>query len=94
MNQATRQADLFAAQPDLFDGAAPRPVGPSPDVIRQRLDALLATARAAQRMPWDAQRTRVNEIRFHQMANWLPEADRDAMRADFAREICRLRAVG
>jgi hypothetical protein len=94
MTQATRQADLFAAQPDLFDGAPARPIGPSPEAIRARLDALLATAREAERMPWDSRRARVNEALFHQMANWLAEADRDALREEFAQELCRLRAAG
>jgi hypothetical protein len=79
MIHATRQADLFASEPDLFDGAPPRTTEPSTDVIRQRLDDLLATAREAEFMPWDARRTRVNELLFHQMANWLPEAERDAL---------------
>jgi hypothetical protein len=94
MTQATRQADLFATQPDLFDGAPTQPTGPSPEAIRARLDALLATAREAERMPWDSRRTRVNEVLFHQMANWLAEADRDALREEFAQELCRLRAAG
>ena len=94
MTQATRQADLFSTQPDLFDGAPVRPAGPSPEAIRKRLDALLATAREAERMPWDTRRARVNELLFHQMANWLPEADRDALRAAFVHELCRLRAAG
>jgi hypothetical protein len=94
MTQATRQADLFAAQPDLFDGAPARPIGPSAEAIRARLDALLATVRAAESMPWDSRRTRVNEALFHQMANWLAEPDRGTLRDAFAQELCRLRAAG
>ena len=45
-------------------------------------------------MPWDSRRARVNEALFHQMANWLAEADRDALREEFAQELCRLRAAG
>jgi hypothetical protein len=87
MNNTTRQANLF-------DDVSPQPVGPSPDVIRKRLDALLATARAAERIPWDPQRANVNAILFRQMANWLPEDERDSMCAAFARELERLRAAG
>jgi uncharacterized protein (DUF2267 family) len=63
-------------------------------MIRKRLDSMLATVRQARRMPWDTQRTRINEAVFAQMANWLPEADRDALRAEFACELRRLYAVG
>jgi hypothetical protein len=94
MNRATRQADLFAAQPDLFDGAPPRTIAPAPEMIRARLDSMLAAVRQARRMPWNAQRARTNEAVFNQMANWLPEADRDALRAEFTCELRRLRAVG
>lgn len=87
MSNATRQANLF-------DDVPPQPTGPSPEVIRKRLDALLATARAAERMPWDPQRANVNAVLFRQMANWLPEDERDFMRAAFAYELERLRAAG
>jgi hypothetical protein len=94
MTNATRQTDLFAVQPGLFDALPPKPVEPSPDRIRRTLNELLATAQAAERMPWDAQRAEVNAIRFHQMANWLPQEERDSMRAAFVRELDRLRSTG
>jgi len=86
----TRQPDLFARQPDLFDSIPPATRTPDPAMIRGRLHALLATAKAAERNPWSAQEARVNAITFHQMANWLPEAERDALRVSFADELHRL----
>ena len=82
-------------QPDLFGSARPAapPVSelPDPAEIRVRLHALLAAARAAAVMPWPPERARVHEIVFPNMANWLPEAERDALRRDFAAEMDRLR---
>ena len=96
MSSTSRQPDLFGnPQADLFDGlAAP---GHTPErmapIVRPRLAALLAAARAADRMPWDAQSAEVNAIIFHQMANWLPPEERDEVRAAFRTEFDRLRAV-
>ncbi len=96
MSSTSRQPDLFGnPQGDLFDGLAPP--GHTPErmapIVRPRLAALLAEARAATRMPWDAQNTEVNAIIFHQMANWLPPEERDEMRAAFLAELDRLRAI-
>ncbi len=93
MNHATRQADLFAPQPDLFDAIPQTQAGPAAETVRARLHALLGTARAAAKMPWEPQRERVNALLFHNMANWLPEAERDDLRAAFTAELDRLRAV-
>ncbi len=93
MNHATRQAHLFTAQPDLFDALPPASTAPAPETIRARLHALLETARTAAKMPWEPQRERVNALLFHNMANWLPEAERDALRAAFTAELDRLRAA-
>ncbi|MEO8715054.1 MAG: hypothetical protein ABI369_08580 [Acetobacteraceae bacterium] len=84
-----------SAQTNLFDLLpAPGPVMPSAERIRKRLHALLATARAAELMPWSAQEAEVNATIFPQMATWLPEAERDTLRAEFAAELERLRADG
>lgn len=76
----------------VFDLTRPQST-PSPERIRKELHALLATARAAERMPWGAQEARTNATIFPQMANWLPEAERDDLRAAFAAELDRLRAA-
>lgn len=95
MSSANRQPDLFRnPQGDLFDGLpapehTPERMAP---IVRPRLAAMLAEARAAIRMPWDAQRAEVKQLVFHNMANWLPADERDELRAAFQREFDRLRA--
>ena len=82
-------------QPDLFstvrDRAPPPPVRPDPATIRARLHAMLEAARAAHRIPWDENRASCLETGFHQMANWLPEQEREELRAAFRAEMERLR---
>ena len=95
MSSPNRQPDLFAnPQGDLFDALPPPAYTPErmAPIVRPRLAALLAEARAAARMPWDAQRAEVNAVIFHQMANWLPPEERDELRAAFQSELGRLRA--
>ena len=97
MNSAIRQPDLFApAQPDLLADAAPDPQSPERMIafVRPKLAALLSEARGAARMPWAAQAAEVNAIVFHNMANWLPLEERDALRAAFREEFARLKAAG
>ena len=93
MSGPTRQPDLFGTpQPDLFD-ALPEPAQ-TPErmqaLVRPRLQALLAEARRADSMPWPPQAAEVNALLFHNMANWLPEAERDSLRAAFRAELARL----
>lgn len=85
-----RQADLFSAGKPA---PIPQPETPDPDTIRARLRAMLAEARAASTLPWEPARASVQEILFHNMANWLPEAERDALREAFSAEMVRLRAA-
>ena len=83
-------------QPDLFPttAAIDAPAALDPETmrarVRPRLAALLAEARAAAENPWTAERTRVHAHLFHNMANWLPAAERDAVRAAFVVELIRL----
>lgn len=81
-------------QTNLFDLLPPDSYEPKPEEIRARLHKLLATARAAARMPWPQQQAEVNAIIFRQMANWLPEPEREELRAAFTAEMDRLRAAG
>lgn len=89
-------------QPDLFGPVrSPRDSGyaallqePPPadfiERIRNELTDTLATARAAPRMPWkDWTAATLTELRFKSIAGWLPEAEANALREEFAREMAR-----
>ena len=80
-------------QTTLFDLLPPEDYTPKPEVIGARLLAMLASARNAARMPWPAQEAEVNATIFPQMAQWLPEPEREELRAAFAAEMARLRAA-
>lgn len=91
-----RQGDLFPKdeQADLFGEDAPTPeYRADPDAVRQELYAILAQARAAQTMPWDARRTRLYRTIFPQMTNWLPEEEGAQLRFEFETELARLEAA-
>jgi hypothetical protein len=82
-------------QPNLFDGEEFQ--APDPERLAalalQRMTTLLDEIRAADSMPWDAQRAEVNALVFHNMANWLPAPERNALRAAFRTEMERLDAT-
>lgn len=78
---------------DLFTGARSRvhvPQSPDPEAIRVRLDAVLQELRCADQIPWDLPKLRSWEHVFHNMANWLPQDERDALRREFTKELERL----
>jgi len=92
--------DLFGfepAQPDLFANEAPRgqaSASADPAIVRARLLTMLAQARAAEgASPWNERTTRLYQIIFPQMANWLPDAEAAQLRFDFAQEMTRLKAA-
>jgi hypothetical protein len=80
------QGDLFANAPApdnrVVAGDAPR--------IRRRLLKLLAQARAADTPPWSERDTRMYQIIFPQMANWLPPDEAEQLRLEFSAELDRL----
>jgi len=81
------QGDLFADEPARNDGVGVA----DPEEVRARLHKLLAEARAAQsRPPWNERTTRMHQIVFPQMANWLPAAEAEQLRLEFERELRRL----
>lgn len=94
--------DLFGHMPsqgDLFAGEAvqARAVPQvDPEAVRLKLQAMLADMRAAEgRSPWSREKTRLNQLLFPQMSNWLPEAERNQLRFEFDTELKRLNvAVG
>jgi hypothetical protein len=93
---SSRQPDLFQddVQTDLFGEDSPTPVyRADPDAVRQELYKLLAEARAAQAMPWDAKRTTLYRTIFPQMTNWLPAEEGAQLRFEFETELARLEAA-
>jgi hypothetical protein len=81
------QRDLFAHEPARDDGVGVA----DPREIRLRLQRLLAEARAAPSSPpWDERRTRLYQITFPQMANWLPQDEAEQLCFEFAQEMRRL----
>ncbi|MFN7400267.1 MAG: hypothetical protein ACK5SX_14710 [Sandaracinobacter sp.] len=79
------------------EGRIPSPVAPDimpdPNRVRRKLHVLLETARRAERMPWEPRKARMWQTVFPQMANWLPDEERDQLRFEFAQEMERLQRV-
>jgi hypothetical protein len=86
-------AGLFAGRRGAGDDS-PTPVyRADPDKVRQELHQILAEARAAQTMPWDAKHVLLYRTIFPQMTNWLPEEEGIQLRFDFEAELARLAAA-
>jgi hypothetical protein len=76
---------------DLGDTSPANSYLPDPDEIREELEAILNIAKRAQDYcPWDERTFKYHKTVFPQMANWLPEDERDQMRFEFAQEIERI----
>jgi hypothetical protein len=84
------QGSLFGAGEDRLQSPAQRST-PDPEKVRRRLRSLLDKARSAETMPWSERNARMWQIVFPNMANWLPEAEAEQLRFEFAREMERLR---
>ncbi len=78
------------AQFELFTDAPPPSTTPTANGVRARLEAILASLRAADKMPWTPAEARHWNVVVPQMANWLPPDERDAVRAAFTAELTRL----
>jgi hypothetical protein len=91
---SSHQRDLFQddEQVDLFGEDTPV-YRADPDMVRQELHKILAEARAARTMPWDAKRVAVYRTIFPQMTNWLPEAEGAQLRFEFETELARIEAA-
>jgi hypothetical protein len=90
---SNRQGDLFRSdeQAELFDDESNTPTYyPDPDEVREELKRILAEARAAKTMPWDAQRESLYRTIFPQMTMCLPEEEGAQLRFDFDTEMERL----
>jgi hypothetical protein len=90
------QQDLFGteSQPELFESDAAPPVyRPNLDQVRERLNKILAEARAAERLPWEPDRVLLYRTIFPHMAGWLPDEEGAQLRFEFDTEMARLRAA-
>jgi hypothetical protein len=81
------EGGLMGRQLDLFAPATPARRPPDLAFIRKRLHYLLRLARQAERM------TQSWEERFPKLADYLPEQEAHELKAAFAAELSRLRAV-
>jgi len=89
------QFDLFGVdQPELFDEDAPTVYyHGDPDRVRMRLHRLIAEARAAKVLPWDADSVRLYRKIVPQMTRWLPAEEAEQLRFEFEEEMRRLAAA-
>ncbi len=90
-----RQGDLFGneqADQSGDDFETPE-YHADPEKVREELNRILAEARAARTMPWDAKRAALYQTIFPQMTNWLPEDEGAQLRFEFEAELERLKAA-
>lgn len=87
------QMSLFGEAGDRIPHPAQEAYRPDPEHIRQRLHAVLETARAAPERPWPEKKLRLWQTVFPNMANWLPDEEADQLRFEFAQEVERLKAA-
>jgi len=90
------QPDMFGhdpvAQTEMFEQAAVPPSKQlTADDIREEMLALLATARAAEAMPWTPREVRTHTVMFPEMAKWLPGEEGEQLLLEFETEMERLR---
>lgn len=83
------QQSLFGEGDDRLQAPA-QSFAPDPERARKKLLALLATARAAEAMPWPEREARMWQMVFPNMAKWLPEDEAEQLRFQFAEEMARL----
>ena len=103
MLRLTMQGDLFGyatqTSPRPAEDAGGRrpapssgPINHTPETIRVLMHEILAKARAAETMPWDARELRGHTAMFPYMAEWLKGGEGDGLLAEFKAEMDRLRA--
>ncbi|HTQ14310.1 MAG TPA: hypothetical protein VMH86_10580 [Rhizomicrobium sp.] len=92
---SNRQPDLFLSdpQPELLEDRPEHVYRADPDEVRRDLMRLLAQARAAQTMPWDARKVRLYRTIFPQMSRWLPDEEARQLCFAFEAELARLDAA-
>ena len=87
-----RQGDLFDSHDDSDERETPT-YYPDPDEVRAELHRMLAEARAAKELPWDASKASLYRTIFPQMTNCLPEEEAAQLRFEFDTEMDRLEAA-
>lgn len=89
------EPDFFQdeAQADMFGDVAPPAYTADPDKVRARLNKILAEARAAEALPWDAAKLSLYRTIFPQMTLWLPDEEAAQLRFQFDEELERLEAA-
>lgn len=87
-----QQLSLFGEGGSRMAAPARAPVD-HPARAREKLNALLALVRKAERMPWGERDARMWQTVFPQMANWLPEDEANQLCFEFEQEIERLKAA-
>lgn len=73
----------------LFTEAPRRTTTPTPGMVRERLEAVLAELKAADVMPWTADEARQWTVAVPQMCKWLPDEEAARWRAEFDAEMAR-----
>lgn len=86
------QPDLFVteSQPSLFGVEAAPAYRPDPAKVRARLHKILADARAAETLPWQAARASLYRTIFPQTTLFLPGEEAAQLRFAFETEMARL----
>jgi hypothetical protein len=87
---AGEQFSLFGDSPDRMAHGPAVDITPDPARVRQRLHAVLETARAAPATPWPQAKREVWQIVFPNMAKWLPDDEAQQLCFAFAQELQRL----
>ena len=90
------QQDLFGdeTQPQSLEEEAALPAyRPNLDEVRTRLNKILAEARAAKALPWDADKALLYRTIFPHMAGWLPQEEGEQLTFEFDAEMTRLKAA-
>jgi len=76
---------------DLGEAKGPQSYAPDQGEVRAELIGILEIARAAvDEAPWDPRTFLYHKVVFPQMAQWLPDDERDQLCFEFAKEIERI----